>query len=226
MADETVVTQTTTVPAVDPTPGEPTGDTTTTSTTVTQVEVAPETPDAGGEVTLSPEQQKLFEKLLKTRLDVERAKYKDVPELRKQAAKLKGLEDAQKTEEQKTQDKLTALQAQVQAAESEAKTSKLQAAVAAEAARLRIDPKLAQKIIDADALTQGEDGEYTNLAEHLQAKIKEYGLQPRLAPQAAGAANPARETTLSRTDQDRFREYFGGGGGGFWSGGGVITPKE
>lgn len=213
----------------DPTPGAPTGETTATGAATIpaqpQIDATPETPDAGGDA-LSPEQQKLFDRLLAKRLEGERAKFKDYADLKKAAVKLKEIEDAAKTEEQKTQEKLTQLQAKVVAAETDARNNALKAAVTTEAARQRVDPKLALKIIDTEVLTQGEDGEYTNLSEHLQAKIKEYGLQPR-PPQAAGPANPARDNaTQGRSDKERFQEYFGGGGGGFWTGGGVVTPKE
>ena len=73
------------------------------------VSAPPSTPHAGGEPTFAPiTSQEALERILSERLDRERKKYADYTDVKKKAAEYDKFVEAQKTEEQKRQERLEA----------------------------------------------------------------------------------------------------------------------
>ncbi|BCI54947.1 hypothetical protein NIIDNTM18_42250 [Mycolicibacterium litorale] len=148
--------------------------------------------------------QQEFDTALKARLDREKAKYKDYPDLKAKAAKLDEIEQANLSELEKANSRITA-------AESERDTAK------AEALRLRIAVTHGISLEDADLFLTG------TTEETLTAQAK------RLADRAAEQANAEAErkkkhptvpregtstttgTTTEEDDREFARTFFGGG---------------
>lgn len=156
-----------------------------------------------------------FEKVLSARLKQERAKYADYDAMK---ARLQEIEDAQKTEEQKRQEKVAALEAENQKLTQQNRETAIKAAIVAAASEIGLDAKAAVKLADMSTLAE----DLSNVDEIVKAVAADYpGLVRRQAAQTT-PANPARSTQPpARTDADRRREYFEGGNSPFWSGAGV-----
>jgi len=187
---------------------------------------APVTPHAGGEPTFAPiTSQEDFERRLAERLDRERKKYADYADAKKKAAEYDKYVEAQKTEEQKRQERLEALERELTETRTRVRESAVRTAIVAEAARRELaDPNDAQRLVDMAAISVAEDGTIKGVQEAIDALVKSKPYLLRRVVPATNAANPPREENASgRTDADRRREYFGGGGSTFWQGGGVTT---
>lgn len=159
--------------------------------------------------------QEDFDKALAARLKAERAKFADYDAIK---AKLQEVEDAQKSEEQKRQEKLQALEQENQKLAKENRETAIKAAIVAAASEIGLDTKAAVKLADTSALAE----DFSNVDEIVKAIAADYpGLIRRQAAQTT-PANPARSTQPpARTDADRMREYFSGGNSTFWQGSGV-----
>lgn len=159
--------------------------------------------------------QEEFDKALAARLKAERAKFADYDALK---AKLTEIEDAQKSEEQKRQERLAALEQENQKLAQQNRETAIKAAIVAAASEIGLDTKAAVKLADTSALAD----DFSNVDEIVKAIAADYpGLVRRQAAQTT-PANPARSTQPpARTDADRMREYFSGGNSTFWSGSGV-----
>jgi hypothetical protein len=159
--------------------------------------------------------QEDIDKIIAARLKQERAKYADYDALK---AKLTEIEDAQKSEEQKRQEKLAALEQENQKLAQQNRETAIKAAIVAAASEIGLDTKAAVKLADTSTLAD----DFSNVDEIVKAIAADYpGLVRRQAAQTT-PANPARSTQPpARTDADRMREYFSGGNSTFWSGSGV-----
>jgi hypothetical protein len=163
-----------------------------------------------------------FQRALNARVKAIERKYANYGELKDKAAKLKEVEDAQKTSEQKLRDDLAAAQEARTKAEREARETTLRSSVVAEAIRLGFnDPMDAFNLLDKSSLTQAEGGDVEGITEALNelARSKPYLRQKSVPP--VPPANPSREESVpKRTDADRRSEYFTGAATDFW------TPRQ
>lgn len=189
----------------------------------------PATPAAttGDQPQAEPAQGKTFtqeqiDAIIAARLADERKKFADYDELK---AKAQALEDAQKTEAQKSADRLKELETANQRLTTERQELATRTAIVAAAAAIGLDADAAVKLADAKALQFDDNGNATNAADLVKAVADKWpGLVRKGAPNVpvvnpSGAAQP-----VGRTDADRRREYFGGGASAFWQGGGVRMP--
>jgi len=182
--------------------------------------------------------------LEKTYMDKTATDYADYDTLKAAAAKLKALEDADKTDLQKLTDRLGIIEAEraAEAKQSQEQLATLQAqnavleqqrvdmllrtTVVAEATRQGFyDPDDAYGLLDLSRLTV-KDGKVDGIKEVLQelAKAKPYLLQekPRLGPTYPGRS--AR--SVGETDAERRTRLYGAGSSPIGSaGGGVFRPK-
>jgi hypothetical protein len=216
-----------------PTPGKPAPAAqpeTTTSVFVGNGTNALAQPPTGATVETPPAQETTtftqadVDRILKERLAQERKKYADYDTLK---AKVQEAEAASLTEAEKTAKRLQELEAQNQQLATERRELSIRAAITEAAAAAGFPAEAAYRLIDKAALTMADDGKVTNAAELVKGVVEAYpGLVRNPAPRVP-AANPPRSAEIaSRTDGERFREYFGGGGSNFWSGGGVRVPDN
>ena len=183
-------------------------------------------------------------KLLKDHADQNAKDYADYDALKAAAAKLKVLEDADKTDLQKLTDRLgiletervaetkqfseqlATLQEQNIALEQQRTDLLLRTTVVAEATRQGFyDPDDAYGLLDLSRLVV-KDGKVDGIKEVLQelAKAKPYLLQekPRLGPTYPGRSTRA----VGETDAERRTRLYGAGSSPIGSaGGGVFRPK-
>lgn len=159
--------------------------------------------------------QEDIDKIIAARLKQERAKFADYDAIK---AKLQEVEDAQKSEEQKRQERLAALEQENQKLAQQNRETAIKAAIVAAASEIGLDTKAAVKLADTSTLAD----DFSNVDEIVKAIAADYpGLVRRQAAQTT-PANPARSTQPpARTDADRMREYFSGGNSSFWQGSGV-----
>lgn len=161
----------------------------------------PSTPDSG----------RAFDDTYVAKLRQESAGYRN--KLRDTEAQLAELRQAQMSDEERREARLTELATQNQALEAQVKAARLEAAVTAAAGRLDIvDPDAAVRLLDLTGVTYGDDGAPENidtlLAGLLEARpyLRRPDPQPPV-PQAGSPANPARPTpqgaTLTRDDLAR-----------------------
>lgn len=127
--------------------------------------------------------------------------------LRKRVAEFeaaaKAAEDAKLSETEKLNKRFAELQQQHTDYQMTAQTRIMRALVRAEAAEMGLNPGLAARLVDLDAVEFDEGGDPTNLRKLLDAAAKEYGLTPSGGTQAAakpantagGATNPSRSGT-------------------------------
>lgn len=203
----------------------------------TQAQATPQTQDPAPQAqtqtppqsqqTTQPEKtfsQAELDAIIKARLSDERKKFSDYDSLKAKAKELDTLKEGQKTDDQKTAEKVTALESRIATTEAEKKQADLKAIIVAEASKLGFsDPMDAFTIVDKSKVEYGEDGLPKNAAELVKAisQAKPYLVKSHIP--MVNPANPSTSTaTIQRTDQDRRKEYFSGGGGEFWKGGGVI----
>jgi hypothetical protein len=192
------------------TPAEQTGELVTKEAKTPTTEVAPEPTITQADI----------DKIIAARLKQERAKFADYDDLK---AKVAAQEDAQKTEAQKTLERLQALETANKQLATEAQSALIRAAITAAASDIGLDATAAYKLADLNAL-KFESGEATNADEIVKAVAEAYpGLIRRATVTAQAPALNATKApdAKTRTDDDRRRDYYGGSTGGFWTGGGV-----
>ena len=156
------------------------------------------------------------DRIVKERLERERGKFADYDEAKKAAARLKEIEDAQKSELEKLQERLTQFEDQAKQMAAENKRLKLDAKIASIAGTLgAVDPRdpnfvMATQAIDPDGA--GADDEIKKAIEALKAQ-RPYLFGQVQSPAVAGfnpadgAGGPQRETDAQR----RARIYGSGG---------------
>ena len=221
-------------PVKDATPAE-TGESATADTTPSQsatpegqaaTESATTTPNAGEAATGTFTQEQL-EGIVKQRIERERKKYADYEDIKAKAALYNQTLEGQKSEQQKLQEQLAETQAQLLAREVEAKTSTLKSAVIQQAATKGFtDPEDAFRLIDAAELTLQDDGTVAGLAPALDKLLRAKPYLARKQTPAQQAVNVSRDAApATRTDKDRWNEYFGGRHGQFWQGDGVREKE-
>lgn len=172
------------------------------------------TPDAQGGNTTSGEtpaadefkpitSQQELNTALKDRLDRERAKFKDYDEIKAKAAKLDEIEQANLSELEKANGRITT-------AESERDTAK------AEALRLRIAVTHGISLDDADLFLTGTDEESLTAqakrlsdraAEHANAEAERKKKNPIVSKEGTSTQG----TTTEEDDREFARNFFGGG---------------
>lgn len=203
-----------------PPPGAGASDATPPATGATVTPPAPEVPavtepPAGPAPAGKTMTQDEFDRALAARLK----KYSDYDEMKNAAARLKVIEDANKTEVEKLREQATQAQARAQQLEANVRESTMRGAVIAEAARQGFaDPMDAYRLLDVAKMELSEDGVVKGLSDALTALAtsKPY-LRQRNAPPVVPATNPPRDSGVpGRTDEDRRRDYFGGGRSDFW----------
>lgn len=191
---------------------------------------APPTPPVETPTQVRTFTQAEMDQVIKDRLERERAKYADHAELKKAADRLKEIEDAQKTELEKLQERLTQFEQQATQTTQENKRLKLSAKIASIAGSLgAVDPhdanfQMATQAIDPDG--DGADDKIKDSIEALKAQRPYlFGkAQPHVEPfNPDGGPGDKRESDTQR----RARIY--GSGGQIWDtgkaaqqGGGVV----
>lgn len=113
-----------------------------------------------------------LDKIVQDRLARQRAQFQDYDDLKTKAAEFDKLNDAQKTELQKANDRAAALERDLATATEERQASLLRAAVVAEAAKRNVvDPDAAVSLIDRSAIEFDDDGAPTNIAEAMDSLL-------------------------------------------------------
>lgn len=166
--------------------------------------------DAGGAAQGGAAEGRTFtqadlDRIVQDRLLRERQKFADYEDLKSKAAKFDELESAQKSELEKANERLAALERQAADAAQAAQDALLRAAVVSEAARRNvIDPDAAFALIDRAALEFAEDGQPLNVAEAMDSLLE---ARPYLVAQQGGSrgnadqgARGGRSGQLSRDD--------------------------
>lgn len=114
-----------------------------------------------------------LDRIVETRLARERQKYEGFDDLKKKAEEYDKLEEAQKTELQKAQDRATKAEADAKAASDRAKETALRAAIISEAAKKNVvDPDAAVALLDKSAIEYDKDGSPTNIADAVDSLLK------------------------------------------------------
>lgn len=164
--------------------------------------------------------QAQFDKILALKLGQERAKFADYNDLK---AKVQTFEDSQKTEAEKTAERLATLERENQQLATQSKTSAIKAEIVAAASAIGLDGNAAYKLADVSALAD----DFSNVNDIVKAVADSYPGLLRQQAVRTSPVNPARSSQpVGRTDVDRAREYFGSGGSTFWGGGGVRQPED
>lgn len=119
-----------------------------------------------------------LDKIVQDRLARERQKYDGFDDLKKKAEEFDKLQEAQKTELQKAQDRAAQLERDAAAATELVQRTLVNSAIVAEAAKRGIDTDIAVAMIDRAALEFGQDGNPTNVASAMDSLLK---AKPHLA---------------------------------------------
>ena len=167
-------------------------------------------PQPTGGKTLTQEE---FDRALAARLKSERQKFADYDELKAKAAELKALRDASKSEQELQAERLAELELRAAESERAAAEAALRLEAVTEATRLRFEnPE------DAVAFLKAGDYGDTPVAEALAQIAAERPYLIRRSPAVPPAANPSRGQNKApdRTNDERYRDYFGGGAPDFW----------
>lgn len=167
-------------------------------------------------------------RIVRERLDRERQKYADYDAMKEQAAKWAEHEEAQKSEQQKLEDKLAKAQEENARLREQHTHALIKSAIVAEAQRQGFtDPDDAYSLINLAEVTVSEDGKIEGLTKLLEdlGNVKPYLLtekQPRVS-----ATNAPRGQGQVEADAERRKRLFGGGQDILTQGGGVfLNLKE
>jgi len=162
------------------------------------------------------------------------AKYADYETLKTAAAELAALKDAQLSETEKLQKRLTELEAAKTQAETRVRETLIRSAVISEAARLSFnDPEDAYRLIDVAKLTIADDGKVPEAAAEVKALAESRKYLIKSGNPALSSFNPAGGGGgVTETDAQRRARIISGGGGQFFDpaaaaqhGGGLVWPK-
>lgn len=175
--------------------------------------------------------QSELDAIIADRLQRERQKYGDYDALKERAAKLQQIEDAQKTAEQKQQERIAALEQQAEQALSQRREAVLRSAIVAAAAKVGMtDPADAYSLLDKSKLKIGENDTVEGIEEAIKALIES---KPYLIAKPATTTQPSQRTSAGNpagTPNGASLEWYkarrgGGNKGSGFSGGGVIAPE-
>lgn len=160
--------------------------------------------DAGAATTTPTFSQADIDRIVRDRLNRQKAQFADYDELKTRAARLDEIEAAQKTELEKAQEKLQQFEKQAADATQLAADNALRAAVISEAARKNVvDPDAVLALLDKSLLELDDSGAPKNLSDAidslLQAKPYLAGTRPTGSADlgARGSSEPGQ---LSRED--------------------------
>lgn len=177
-----------------------------------------ETPPEGGDRTFT---QADVEQLIKERLERDRRtrdeKYADYDELKKSAAELKKLKDADLSAQEKKDKRIAELEkaqadwdAKVKAQEAATNTKLIQAEVRVQAAQMGFtNPDDAYRLADLSEVEVGEDGGIKGVKKALEALKKD---KPYLLAKAGGPGSPANDPKKKKAETnwvDEARERYG-----------------
>jgi len=229
---ETTTEPATTAPeATPPTPTPETGDATPTPSATTPPTVEdPTSPDGGSTPPGKDEDGDATKDPRVEAANREAATYRR--KLREAEEKLREREEADLSEAERAKKRAEEAEAERERIASELRSARVEAAVTAEAAKLRFrDPADAMAFVRPDDLIFDDDGKPTNSAEVVQRIAHERGylIAPATSNSSTGApaSGPEREETFD----ERRRRIFGGSsrGSAFDSpesrGGGVVAPR-
>ena len=177
--------------------------------------------------------QKELEAQLHDRLQRERAKYADYDTYKQAAARLKEIEDSQKTEQDKLQEKLSRLEEEYAAERQKRRAATLQSKIVGIAGRLgAVDPQDANFIMATQAIDPDGDGvdkEIETILETLKTTRPYLFAKPG---QRLETFNPAEGVGVGATETPaQRRNRIAGGGGSIWDndpakfGGGVVINQ-
>jgi hypothetical protein len=119
--------------------------------------------------------QQQFDRMVQERIARERAKYADYEELKKAAARLAEIEEANASELEKAQKAAAEAQALLEKTQAEARETRLRAAIIAEAAkpdRKVVDPEAVVALLDRSSLELDDDGTPTNIAQAMDSLLE------------------------------------------------------
>lgn len=134
----------------------------------------PKTPDAGNDnKTVTMTQAELDQMIQDRALRETRTKFGDYEDVKAKAARLDALEEEQKTELQKAQDKATAAETKAEEREQKANAKLLRAEIVAQAAAQGADVDLTVAYLaGSDAVSVDKDGNVTGVKEAVAAALK------------------------------------------------------
>ena len=160
--------------------------------------------------------QSELDAILRDRLERERKKFESFDELQAKAKKLDDLEEAQKSEQQKLQDRVDKAEAEAETARQQAKQTLLRAAIVSKAASLDFaDPSDAYVLLDKSSLEVGDDGEVEGLEDALKslADAKPYMLkqddQSKARPRRQTPTLPGDNATSASESEDERAQRLG-----------------
>jgi len=168
------------------------------------------------------------DRIVSERLKREREKFGDYGDLKKAAAKLKEIEDSQKSESDKLLDELEKLKTQNARLQDEQTQMRLEQAVVTEATKQKFArPELAFKLLDRSTI-QVTDGKIEGVEAAVKALSVTYPELLETTSPRISATNPARGGQSGETDAERRSRIFGGGSSpiGSGPGGGLYMPKQ
>lgn len=137
--------------------------------------------------------------ILKQRLDERKSKYADYDELKAAAEKLKTIEDAQKSETQKLQERLAQLEKQAGEAMAGRTEALIRAAAIAELSKVIPADRVSAgiKLLDKSTLKLGDGDAIEGLSAAIEAMLKE---NPFLKETAATTPPPESKPKISATN--------------------------
>jgi len=173
------------------------------------------------------------DRIVKERLGRQKQQYADYDDLKAAAAKLQELEDAQKSELDKTNEQLALLQATNAELLQKQQDLVLRNAITSEAGKLDFaDPQDAWQLLDLSAVSINDDGEAEGVANALKTLVeaKPYLVRQQQRTGMSATALQRGGATTEETDEQKRNRIYGGGGaldlGDPALGGGVFMSKE
>ena len=182
---------------------------------------APETAGEEKPEAKAEEQDRTFtqtelDAIIADRLKRERAKTADYDDLKAKASKLDELEEAQKSELEKAQERADKAEALAKAAEERAQAIALRSAIVAAASRLDfVDPEDAFALLDKSALSTTDEGKLEGVDEALKAlaEAKPHLLkqddQSKARPRRQTATYPSDNATAASESEDERAQRLG-----------------
>lgn len=167
--------------------------------------------DAGssGEQTYSKSQ---VEHILQERLAAERKKLGDVGELKKKAAEFDKLQDAQKSELEKLNERASSLESRAQSLQDELRTERLTNAVFAQANGVGItDAGLAARLIDGSAVEFSDEGkpEKASVKKALEALVESHPILKGKASPGSADGGVRKPVSGGASINDQIRQMAG-----------------
>lgn len=149
--------------------------------------------------------QEQFDRMVQERIARERQKFADYEELKAKAAKLDELEQQNATELERAQKAAAEAQAAYERLQTEARETRLRAAIIAEAAkpdRKVVDPDAVVSLIDRSALEIDDAGVPTNIAEAMDSLLATKPYLVAQAPTRGSADQGARGGSKNQLTRD------------------------